>query len=568
MFTILKTACTVLLLLAAATCSFAATSLPDQVIRDFAPLSGYVVQSSGEEYLIDLGIGQGVAVGDLFTVVGPGATITHPVTGKVLGTEETRKGMLRLVRMKQGYSHSRPVGTVAGIKRGDVIHRFQDIPAIVWDYTGQGEQLAKELQTALPHLNWQDYAAAQQKRPASPARPATFSPALYFILTSQAVEVRAPDFKLIHSYPTTTSPHPIQPAPAATVAPAAAPALAVLPPVMTGGVVQPGGEPLWNYATLKGTPVGVEAGDFDGDGRQEIAIAFADRMEIGRITAEGYQMMGAIRLAQGSQAYALDAVDLNKNGLPELYVSAMNTNGNPAGIGIEFRDKRFRATVTKIPWHLRRVALPGEGDMLLGQEHDSRGREFAGPVFRIKRSGDQLVKGTDLSLPKRVNLYGFAAFISRGQTLYACIDDDGYLVIQTAKGEQLASSADTIGGTESYFEMKEEVASGGDSRNVYLKGRVELTPQGNLLVSANSGISLLGRLKMYLRSDLKLFRWNGNDLREVWHTAPDKSYLADFKLMPGKAGEKARLLSVVAFPKTNPVADRKAALRLYQLDTP
>jgi len=116
--------------------------------------------------------------------------------------------------------------------------------------------------------------------------------------------------------------------------------------------------------------------------------------------------------------------------------------------------------------------------------------------------------------------------------------------------------------------MTEEVATGGDSRNVYLKGRVELTPQGNILVSANSGISLLGRFKMYLKSDLKLFRWDGNNLREVWHTAPDKSYLADFKLLPGKTGEKARLLSVVAFPKTNPLADRKAALRLYQLDTP
>jgi hypothetical protein len=169
---------------------------------------------------------------------------------------------------------------------------------------------------------------------------------------------------------------------------------------MTGGTVQTGGEPLLNFTSLKGTPIGVEAGDFDGDGRQEFAIAFADRIEIGRITAEGYQMTGAIRLAAGSQAYALDAVDLNNNGLPELYVSAMNSNGNPAGIGIEFRDKRFRATVSKIPWHLRRVALPGEGDVLLAQEYDSRGREFAGPVFKVKRSGDQLVqRDIHLSLP-------------------------------------------------------------------------------------------------------------------------------------------------------------------------
>jgi len=238
---------------------------------------------------------------------------------------------------------------------------------------------------------------------------------------------------LIHSYPTTTSPQPSQPAPAATAAPTAASALAVLPPVTAGGAVLAGGEPIWSYTGLKGTPVGVEAGDFDGDGRPEVAIAYSDRIEIGRLGPEGYQGLGTVRLAAGSLAYALDAVDLLPNGRPELYVSAMNSNGNPAGISIEFRDGRYRTTITKIPWHLRRVALPGEGDVLLAQEYDSLGREFAGPVFRVKRSGDRLTAGAKLSLPRRINLYGFAPFTSQGRKLIAYLNDDGYLSIVTLR---------------------------------------------------------------------------------------------------------------------------------------
>ncbi len=537
-----------------------ASPLGSRIAQDFTPTSGYLIQSSGNEYLIDPGSGRNIAVGDLFSLVGPGEAITHPVTGKLLGTQERLKGILRLTRLKDNYAHSQAIGPLDSPKRGDVIRRYQDMQALFWDYTGQGEPLATELQTALPGLQWQAYATAQRLRPASPAPVNAATTTLYFILTPTALEVRAPDFELIHRYPTNATALPSQPVPA----PVSPPALAVLPPV-TGGAVQPGGEPLWNYSSLKGAPIGVEAGDFDGDGRQEVAIAFNDRVEIGRLTPEGYQMLGVIRLAAGSQAYALDAADLLKSGRPQLYLSAMNSNGNPAGIAIEFSKGRFRTSITKIPWHLRRVELPGEGTVLLGQEYDSRGREFAGAVFRVQRSAHELVKGAPLPLPKRVNLYGFTAFSDQGRTLYACIDDDGYLLIQTAKGEQLASSADTVGGTESFFEMREDVPSGGEARHVYLKARIEVTPRGNILVSANSGVSLLGRIKVYLKSELKLFRWNGSDLREVWHTAPDKSYLADFTLLNGKDGSGTKLVTTVAFPSLNPLAERKAALRLYEL---
>lgn len=568
MFKTLRVLYASVIVLCSTALSYAASTLPEQIVRDFKPVSGYVVQSSGNDYLIDLGIGQGVVAGDLFSVVGPGKAITHPVSGKVLGTEEQVKGLLRLTRLKNGYSQSRPVGAVTdSIKRGDSILRFQDMAAVVWDYTGQGQQLARQLQSGLPHLQWQDYAVAQQKRPASPSRPATLSPNLYFILTSQTLEVRAPDFELIHSYTVASTPVSTG---NATLQTAAVPALPLLPVIApaTGGAVQAGGEPIWNNANLKGTPIGVAVGDFDGDGRQEAAIAFSDRIEIGRLNADGYQSLGAIRLADGSQAYALDAADLNTNGRTELYVSAMNSNGNTAGISIEFRDGRYRTTISKIPWHLRTVTLPGEGNVLLAQEYNGLGREFNGPVFRVKRTGDSLTRAETFPLPKRANLYGFTVFSNQGRTLFACLDDDGYLSILTASGEQLAGSADTVGGTESYFEMNDETATGGEPRRVYLKARVEATSQGKILVSANSGLGFLGRLKMYVKSELKLFHWNGKDLRETWHTSPEKSYLADFRLLPGTAGENPKLVTVVAFPSMNPLTARTASVRMYDLGAP
>jgi hypothetical protein len=73
---------------------------------------------------------------------------------------------------------------------------------------------------------------------------------------------------------------------------------------------------------------------------------------------------------------------------------------------------------------------------------------------------------------------------------------------------------------------------------------------------------------MYVRSEIKRLHWNGKALRETWHTVPDKSYLADFTVLKGRAGEADRLLAAVAFPSTSPIKARKATIRLYEVAAP
>src|SRR5512133_3586357 len=180
----------------------AATS--DALVRDFAPLSGYIVQPAGNEFIIDLDARQQVAVGDLFSVVTPGEKIVHPVTKELLGSQDTVKGLLQVTRIKAGYSYSRPIGSATALQKGDAILRFQNIDAEFWDYTGQGKAYFRELQTRLPHVQWQGYAASQKSRPVTPTLPTGKSAALYFILTAQGLEVRSPDFELIHNYPAST----------------------------------------------------------------------------------------------------------------------------------------------------------------------------------------------------------------------------------------------------------------------------------------------------------------------------------------------------------------------------
>jgi hypothetical protein len=154
----------------------------------------------GDEYIIDLDKTHEISTGDIFSVLAPGKKIVHPVTQKVLGTLEEVKGILKVTRIKKGLSFARPVGKSTNIKRGDPIRRYGNLPAIFWDYTDKGRSFFIQLQKALPDLKWQDYNNAQKSRPKKPAVNANSWNSLTFILTAGGLEVRDPEFFVLHSY--------------------------------------------------------------------------------------------------------------------------------------------------------------------------------------------------------------------------------------------------------------------------------------------------------------------------------------------------------------------------------
>jgi len=178
------------------------------VADDFKPVSGYIIMDTDGEYIIDLDASKGIHTGDLFSVVRPGKKVIHPVSGKVLGTLPDVKGILKVTRMDKGYSHARILGKAKDIKPGDPIRRYDHIPAIFWDYTGEGEPFFLQLRDALPGLKWKDYAAAQAVKPKVPSASGVDEPTMFFVLKQTGLEVRDSEFQIIHTYGSSKSQAP------------------------------------------------------------------------------------------------------------------------------------------------------------------------------------------------------------------------------------------------------------------------------------------------------------------------------------------------------------------------
>ncbi len=222
----------------------------EEIARDFKPIAGVVVMTEGQEVILDLDAAGGVSPGDVCSVLSPGKQIVHPVTKKVLGSLEEVKAVLKVVRLKTGFSYARPLGGVTPLQPGDPVRTYTGLPAVFWDYSGDGKQLFLQLESALPDLKWQDYENAQRSRPAAPASGSAVPGALTFILTRDAVEVRDPEFTVLKTYRRAGSP-----APSGAAAPAALPAVSAAPKTETGAAPPPAVRPVYsNTETLANLP--------------------------------------------------------------------------------------------------------------------------------------------------------------------------------------------------------------------------------------------------------------------------------------------------------------------------
>ncbi len=127
--------------------------IPDQLKSDFESISGMIIMPIGDEFLVDLDASVNLHEGDILTLIMAGEKIIHPDTKEILGTLDLAKGYLQVTQVKSGYSYAKLLSEGMTPQKGDRVKRFEQTPTRFESSQPEGN-LAEELKTALPHLNW------------------------------------------------------------------------------------------------------------------------------------------------------------------------------------------------------------------------------------------------------------------------------------------------------------------------------------------------------------------------------------------------------------------------------
>lgn len=540
--------------------------LPAGLADDLARIDGLILKVSEDEVLIDAASIKGVRIGDLFTVVGKSEKIIHPVTGAVLGEREHRNGMLQVVWVGSGYSVTR---VLAGDPPpvGATVVRNQQVEASFVDLGTGGERFFKEIQQAFAQLLWTGYKRADQQGVETMRLHGSGFNGLLFLLEGDRLEIRGPAFELLHSYDHID---PQLPAPSSQVLTATPSVPAPVPvqrvPLTVPATPSVGGlAPLWSGMAAKGLPVGLVVLDLDNDGKQEIARAFENRIEIGRLIGERYAPLQTIELARGEQLLSISAFDLNANGKPEMFVTVIGANGLNSQV-LEYRDGNYQRLADNLRWFINVVTLPGEGEVVLGQEHDLSYRGFSPTVFRLSWQEERLSRATAYMLPEHGTIFSLTALPGNQSDRMLRINQDGRLEIYAQLDEPLWVSSDSGSSETGYSQPDPESPGGVDelSNYIYLPTPLLALGDGSVLTLMNGGDMVSGLFRQMTSVEIALRKWDGVDLRQVWLQKLD-GYVPAAVMADANNDGNEELTLLLAFPTSNPFASRKSAVRLYEI---
>jgi hypothetical protein len=555
----------------------ALAELPDNVAGDFAVVEGVVVMPINDEYIVDLDARDNLYVGDVLTLMAPGKNIFHPVTKEVIGSVDNVIGFLQVTRLYTGYSYAKVLTEGLQPDSGAQVKRFEQVPALFVDTTENGSELVREFKVNLPQFEW--LADGEGERAL-----------LTFTLQDKMLDVRDRQENSLHKY-TITEDHLLVSQAATSQRPTVTTQSKPKKPLQKfandiistfGGTTnqdrfaemdeaiirqkQRDRQGIWLGPNIDGNPSAMTVADLDGDGRLETAMVMDNRLLVARIADDEFTEVAEVTLPIRLQVLTMDAVDLNGDALPELYLSALDAY-DAASLVVEWTGENYAITLRNVRWLLRAVTFPGEETpTLLGQKKVKHERPFHGSVFRMGRDGDGLAAGEAVPLPDKLNIFNFIPFLDdRSMLNYAYITDGDYLKVVSAEGRQLWESAQYFGGSENcYFprvEQKDEMMM-----KTCMPQRMVMMPGNEILLAQNEGQRVVKNLRLFKNCRLIAMGWNGFTLLESWRTAGQSGYLADFAAADADNDGVTELVKLVRFQKKGLIDKARSSIVIYELE--
>jgi len=325
----------------------------------------------------------------------------------------------------------------------------------------------------------------------------------------------------------------------------------------------------------------MEMADLDGDGQEEVIFADRDSVQIFKRDNNRLSKVGQIPGKVGYMIHAITVADLNKNGKPEIYVSAADSK-QPNSFAFEwlgtdkanylFQDER---------WYIRAMPIPGEGMVLAGQRADSN-KAVAPGIYRLDLISGDLKTGSSMEIPDSINLFEFtiADLDNDGSREIIAIDQYDRLRVMRPGGTVLWKSDEFYGGTTRFIgglkalgASKASLQEGSD--RIYIPSRIiahDVNEDGQMDIIINKNLSTSSRLftnmKNYPSGEIHALSWNGIALSELWRTRKIDGYIVDYLLRPNADKKSAELLvgMILSTSSLDLFSEQTSTMLIYQLD--
>jgi hypothetical protein len=216
---------------------------------------------------------------------------------------------------------------------------------------------------------------------------------------------------------------------------------------------------LWRSSYIPERLVGVDVGDVDNDGLNEMVYVTLRNVYLTRFSGGEYIQLATYSLAKSGRAISVDVYDTDGDAKREIIVSAENDSNHSASSLVLSYDgsKELKLLSGGIPYYLRVVGQEGSRLLIAQKSGSSPGELYSGPVYYASFSNGKIEVSNVFALPFQTNIYNFnVGDLGKDRMrLYATIKfpTEHLMLSDLSDGGKVWESHDEYGGTNNYLEL-------------------------------------------------------------------------------------------------------------------
>ena len=278
---------------------------------------------------------------------------------------------------------------------------------------------------------------------------------------------------------------------------------------------------------------GMSAGDLDGDGLDEIAVATNMKIYLYQLRDKRIYPVTSIPLPANLNVHALNVADLNTNGVMEIYVSATR-NDEPVSFVLEWHPETGVQWLYKeVPLYIKPLRIPGKGMILAGQSGGLEGGTIAGIYQLDMEAGGVPAKVEQLPVPDSVNLFEFVFADLEGDQVpeVVAISRKEELKVYNSNLEEIYTSPSGFGGRELVDGLNPPVRI--VVTDFDTDGNDDVLLVDNELFTSN----MLKNSRYYKNGQVRGLVWDRDLFLEMWRTNIFQKAIVDFQFLPRPAGK-------------------------------
>jgi len=284
---------------------------------------------------------------------------------------------------------------------------------------------------------------------------------------------------------------------------------------------------------------GLDIGDVDKDGRNETIVVSDHGIMIFRGEGNRFVQIGEIHKSRIDSHISVDVADINGNGIPEIFVTAIGADRDQVkSFVLEYDGSQYRKIVEKMDWYFRVVDKTGT-PVLLGQRHRPRDDLYSSEIYRMVYRNNEYQPEEIMLSGKKINVLGLAYgdITSDGSNEFIAFDKNDHIRIMNQNAGEIWKTQEPFGGTNTHFIIptKDPTEPG---IYQFFPHRLVLADTNNdqkneviTAVNAEAPLNMLQRIRMFKTGHMESLFWNGaGGLAKYWKTPPMEGYVGDFAI--------------------------------------